>query len=1196
MRITSHLHLLMALFFLASSAASWAQVNLLPNGSFERRASNGIPARWTSGYGGVASVVSGVSTRCGDQVLQLVDSSTNTSAGLFSDYIAVVPSDAYTAEAYIMRTDTNLNFASLYIKYYDSANAEVGTFSRSSSDDANVWDYVSVTGAAPTNAVTARVLCYSLVASIGTMYFDGVSFRRAAIPPPANQIAQYVSPSGIGDGSQTANPARYNDSAFWDSVRTNLAINPVKVTFLTGEYLINTDADCLLVTNLGNATNLLTLEGQHPFGSVFTRDNSAQTAAANDPTASGRLQMVTLRWVTNVVVRHLHWENDTTQPNKLAGYSLVVQSGATGAPTENVSIEGCSFVGLGPNYYGATGFHHAMTHNGRVSDCEFIGRGYDSHFHFSYNAYGAHDLRFERNYFQDCSGPYLRLRAGCHDAVLAGNEFVSTASTNNWPFVELATFNNVEPGDETWGYNFTFTNNTFNFLAAGSPSGLSVSVPIRCVHAGFDPYKSPGVTWKYLLNTNYASVLAGGSPLDKKAVLRVNYGLNYGGQMSIAGNSFPGFHSYYLQLYSYSAPDYNYTNYSGAHICPDYGGDGQYDISDMLTASVIPSTNSWIADASGNWSDASKWNPAGIPNETGSVALLTNNITASRTNTVDALVAVGALEIGSRNGVAGFLINAVGDGSLSFDNSGAGARIVQAAGTDQDAIQSPILLADELTISNAHTLTISGVISELGGARSVTKVGSGQLTLSSSNTFSGGLTINSGTVAVSAASKLGTGMVTLGDTTGANSASIIGSRTVTNTITVAAGSSGTKTLRCSGSSTITFSGRILLNGDLTASSFNTGGSTTLSGVISGPGAVTVTAQNATNIVVLGNANTFGGGVTLASGTLLLGSDDALGTGALLISNGTTLGPNGDSAVAPANPIAVNGNCTLAQAASGTGAITLSGPIDLGVATRTITVTSSNAAISGVISGGSLIKAGPGTLTLNGTNTYTGATVVTNSGALVVNGALGSGEVTVKGGTLGGTGTIGGTVTVSSGATLAPGSGAVGNLSVSNTLTLAAGSTTLMEIDKANGTNDTVKGITALTYGGTLAVTNLSGTFNGGESYKLFSATTYKPGNFSATNLPPLSAGLNWVWTPTNGTLSVMGGVATTPTNLSYSVSGGTLKLAWPGSHAGWYAQSNIVNVADTNRWFDIAGSQAATNLSVTFDPTLTNVFYRLRRP
>ena len=45
-----------------------------------------------------------------------------------------------------------------------------------------------------------------------------------------------------------------------------------------------------------------------------------------------------------------------------------------------------------------------------------------------------------------------------------------------------------------------------------------------------------------------------------------------------------------------------------------------------------------------------------------------------------------------------------------------------------------------------------------------------------------------------------------------------------------------------------------------------------------------------------------------------------------------------------------------------------------------------------------------------------------------------------------------------------------------------------------------------------------------------------------------------------------------------------------------YAQSNAVNLADTNYWFDITGSELATNLVITIRPSQTNVFYRLRYP
>jgi hypothetical protein len=37
-------------------------------------------------------------------------------------------------------------------------------------------------------------------------------------------------------------------------------------------------------------------------------------------------------------------------------------------------------------------------------------------------------------------------------------------------------------------------------------------------------------------------------------------------------------------------------------------------------------------------------------------------------------------------------------------------------------------------------------------------------------------------------------------------------------------------------------------------------------------------------------------------------------------------------------------------------------------------------------------------------------------------------------------------------------------------------------------------------------------------------------------------------------------------------------------------------VVDVNAWYDIAGSQLGTNLSITIDPAMSNVFYRLRIP
>ena len=65
--------------------------------------------------------------------------------------------------------------------------------------------------------------------------------------------------------------------------------------------------------------------------------------------------------------------------------------------------------------------------------------------------------------------------------------------------------------------------------------------------------------------------------------------------------------------------------------------------------------------------------------------------------------------------------------------------------------------------TNGHTITLNSVISDIGGNDSIvgalTKLGAGTLVLSAANTFSGGVTINAGTVQAGNASALGTGAV-----------------------------------------------------------------------------------------------------------------------------------------------------------------------------------------------------------------------------------------------------------------------------------------------------------------------------------------------------------------------------------------------------------------------------------------------------
>src|SRR5262249_36585370 len=114
-----------------------------------------------------------------------------------------------------------------------------------------------------------------------------------------------------------------------------------------------------------------------------------------------------------------------------------------------------------------------------------------------------------------------------------------------------------------------------------------------------------------------------------------------------------------------------------------------------------------------------------------------------------------------------------------------------------------------------------------------------------------------------------------------------------------------------------------------------------------------------------------------------------------------------------------------------------------------------------------------TTILAATNTYTGTTLV-DDGVLLIDGVIGTNSVMVTNlGTLGGNGLVRGPVSVQAGGTLSPGA-SIGKLTISNSLSLDSGSTCLMEFSK-NGsslTNDSIVGLTTLTYGGALSLANV----------------------------------------------------------------------------------------------------------------------------
>jgi autotransporter-associated beta strand protein len=250
------------------------------------------------------------------------------------------------------------------------------------------------------------------------------------------------------------------------------------------------------------------------------------------------------------------------------------------------------------------------------------------------------------------------------------------------------------------------------------------------------------------------------------------------------------------------------------------------------------------------------------------------------------------------------------------------------------------------------------------------------------------------------------------------------------------------------------------------------------------------------LVLNGSNQDYFGDVFLSAGTIALGSDMALGTGALIFEGGALRAEGAPRTIANSINVSITGVVT--------------GATDL--------------TLTGVISGSAgLTKNDAGKLTLTAANSYAGLTTV-NGGTFAVNGSIpGSVEVNT-GATVAGSGTIGGAVTLNAGGTIAPGASAE-SLSVGS-LSMSAGSSIVMEIGGTTPASqyDQLLASGALTLDGRLEVALING-FSPlvGASFNLFDGTI--SGVFDTLDLEPLGAGLSWNTSQlyTTGVLSVVAG-------------------------------------------------------------------------
>ncbi|MCS7337276.1 MAG: autotransporter-associated beta strand repeat-containing protein [Verrucomicrobiae bacterium] len=452
-----------------------------------------------------------------------------------------------------------------------------------------------------------------------------------------------------------------------------------------------------------------------------------------------------------------------------------------------------------------------------------------------------------------------------------------------------------------------------------------------------------------------------------------------------------------------------------------------------------------------------------------------------------------------------------------------------------------------LDISNATAnLTLGGALVGQGG---LTKTGVGGLTLTGANTFAGGLSVYNGTV-------------TLGTTTAAGS----------GTITL---NGGLLALNASGSPA-TYANPIHVASS--SAIYSQGGNQALSGAWSGTGDLQIYIPSNNTFSVRGDMSGYSGRITLPFPGYFrwygsTGSSQAafdLGTSwAIMLSR--------DGGIIHLGALAGGTNTVLSGAGS-TDALT----------TYVIGARGEDTTFAGAIRNGAstarptaITKVGPGVLTLTGSNTYSGQTIV-SGGTLLINGnhAAATNTVTVEAlGRLGGIGIIGGATTVFG--VLAPGA-PLGTITFTNTLSLGPASTTFIEISKAPRTNDQVRALAGINYGGTLIVTNIAGALAAGDVFKLFDAPNYS-GRFNAISLPPLAPELAWLTSKLtlDGTLRVIA-----RPQLTASLTAGGLVLSCTNGPANepCYVLTSTNLTLPVSAWtriatnaFDAAGRLTITN-------------------
>jgi autotransporter-associated beta strand protein len=347
-------------------------------------------------------------------------------------------------------------------------------------------------------------------------------------------------------------------------------------------------------------------------------------------------------------------------------------------------------------------------------------------------------------------------------------------------------------------------------------------------------------------------------------------------------------------------------------------------------------SGTWTNASGGTWTNTANWSGGAIASGTGALAnFSTLNITGTQTVTLDTATALGSLVFGDT------ATSSTGSWVIT-----SGTTLTLAAGSGTTPRITVSGMGGGSVILSTWLLGTSGFI-----LNDTNTPNPGTLVLSSSNGFTGGVTVMGGSLGLGAANAVPTAnSVVLDGGALLRSSTLAG--TFTNPISIGA------------------IGGEIRNG--------VSGQWTVNGAVTGTGSLVLNTIGAGNIVFGNTSSTYTGGTRILDGSAVAVSQDAaFGSGTISFEGGT-MRPTSGADRTLANPLAFAGNFGFDVAAR---ALTFNGPATIQGATRTLTVTGTVAlaTFNGSIGDGGnalgFTKAGVGTLVLGGSNTYSGTTTL-----------------------------------------------------------------------------------------------------------------------------------------------------------------------------------------------------------------------------